>query len=284
MKRIKIPFQIFKILEQGYHIAIAVKVNGMPAHWIIDSGASHSVFDKARISCFLPEFQLKESPMMAMGLGNELEPFLLKVSDFEIEKRKISKYQATLLDLSPLNQIYSRYFNDPIHGVLGCDLLVKLKAKLNYKKKTIELKKEKKPMQILSIMPDSEHLMVTLKVRKQKANMLIDTGASSTIFDLNLFKQFYPYESSQLERTDQPSAGIANDAQNFGAALIPELCIGPVKMTNYEMLLIDLEHINSLYSKLDLPPIDGLLGNDLLFKLKASLSFKSHSLRLPFPH
>lgn len=50
------------------------------------------------------------------------------------------------------------------------------------------------------------------------------------------------------------------------------------------MLLIDLEHINSLYSKLDLPPIDGLLGNDLLFKLKASLSFKSHSLRLPFPH
>ncbi|HAW58572.1 MAG TPA: hypothetical protein DCX03_06105 [Bacteroidales bacterium] len=281
MKPFELPFQIFKILDQGYHIAVTVNINALPARLLIDSGASHSVFDKSRISYFLPNFQVNESPLMAMGMGDDLEPFLLKVRDFEIGKRKFPKYQATLLDLSALNQIYSRFYDEPIHGILGCDLLMKLKANLSYKKKTLKWKDWKKPFQVRSVAPGAEHLMATLKIQKQKANMLIDTGSSSTIFDLNLFKQFYHYEAQQLKRSDQPSAGIASTAQSFGSVTIPRLTFGPIGLTNHEMLFIDLEHINSLYAKLGLPPIDGLLGNDLLFMLQASLNFKSKCLRLP---
>ena len=48
------------------------------------------------------------------------------------------------------------------------------------------------PIQILPIEEDGFHLMTTVKINGKKANLIIDTGASRTIFDETLIKNFLP--------------------------------------------------------------------------------------------
>lgn len=48
----EIPFDVLPIDNDGYHIMIKGKINDKDANFIIDTGASQTVFDKTTINDF----------------------------------------------------------------------------------------------------------------------------------------------------------------------------------------------------------------------------------------
>ena len=71
---IEIPIQILDIEGDGFHIMIQGQINGKEANFLVDTGASRSVFDPKNIANFIdnPQFEKKEGITAGVG-GNELE-------------------------------------------------------------------------------------------------------------------------------------------------------------------------------------------------------------------
>ena len=61
-----------------------------------------------------------------------------------------------------------------------------------------------------------------------------------------------------------------------------ELSFGDLKIEDYQAVAMDLTNINASYEMIKLPPIDGVLGGDLLRKHNAVISYKLKKIRL-FP-
>ena len=58
----QIPIRLLDIEGEGFHVMIQGKINGMEANFLIDTGASRSVFDPTVITKFIenPNFEKKE--------------------------------------------------------------------------------------------------------------------------------------------------------------------------------------------------------------------------------
>ena len=54
--------------------------------------------------------------------------------------------------------------------------------------------------------------------------------------------------------------------------------IGTYEIKNFQMILLDLSHVNSTYQMLNHKPLDGVLGNDVLKKANAVISFPSKTV------
>jgi hypothetical protein len=56
--------------------------------------------------------------------------------------------------------------------------------------------------------------------------------------------------------------------------------MGNLTLTNYKAALLDLSHVNSAYKKLNINPIQGVLGNDILLKYEALIDYKNKQVWL----
>ena len=61
------------------------------------------------------------------------------------------------------------------------------------------------PIEILPIEDDGFHLMLKAKINGKKANLIIDTGASRTVFDEILIKDFLPKAYDDFETNEKLS-------------------------------------------------------------------------------
>ena len=64
------------------------------------------------------------------------------------------------------------------------------------------------PLKLLIIEGDGFHIMLHAKINGKKAAMLIDTGASKTVFDLNRITKFVGEKS--FEKNSLPAASRYN--------------------------------------------------------------------------
>ncbi len=140
MARYKIDIEIMSIQDYGIHCFIPAKVNGIYARFLIDTGASKTVFDKTFINNHLQELYTKKSEQLTTGLGsNSIESEEAIIPFLKIGKLKIKNYHAHILDLSQVNETYRQVEMPAIDGVIGCDLLLAHQAVLNFKKKILVL-------------------------------------------------------------------------------------------------------------------------------------------------
>ena len=67
---IEIPLQLLDIEGEGFHIMVKGTIHGKEANFLIDTGASRSVFDPNTIATFIddPIFEKKEG--MTAGVGS----------------------------------------------------------------------------------------------------------------------------------------------------------------------------------------------------------------------
>ncbi len=134
-----IPIKIVK-LEDGLHLLISIRINGKKGRVLIDTGASHTVFDKSKISRFLKLEKLESHEKLSTGLGtNAMKSHLVVIEKIEIGRLPISKYKSVVIDLSHVNTAYAQLKIKPIDGVLGSDLLRKYQAVIDYGKRKLTL-------------------------------------------------------------------------------------------------------------------------------------------------
>lgn len=108
--------------------------------------------------------------------------------------------------------------------------------------------------------------------------LLVDTGASKTVFDKKRVLHFI--DEKDFLPMDKLSTGLGTSSMKTHSTLLKKLQVGEIVMKNFEAIVLDLSHVNISYSKLDLPAIDGVLGSDVLVKYNAVIDYRKKELKL----
>lgn len=137
---IEIPLQLLDIEGEGFHIMVKGKIHGKEASFIIDTGASRSVFDPMTISSFIENLTFEKKEGLTAGVGSsDLESATFKIDAFSIGEVEIHDYEAVALDLENIHEMYGKLGLPHIDGIIGGDLLKRHKAVINYRNKKLRL-------------------------------------------------------------------------------------------------------------------------------------------------
>jgi len=137
---IEVPLQVLDIEGEGFHIMVKGLIHGKEASFLVDTGASRSVFDPKTIATFIddPAFEKKEG--MTAGVGSsDLESATFRMDSLAIGELGIRDYEAVALDLENIHEMYGNLGLPHIDGIIGGDILKRHKAIINYKAKKIRL-------------------------------------------------------------------------------------------------------------------------------------------------
>ena len=135
-------------------------------------------------------------------------------------------------------------------------------------------------LKILNVDNQGYHIFVKAKMNGKSANLLLDTGASKTVFDANRIGKFA--EQSSMKVNDHKSTGLGTNSMQSHTIVIKKLSLGELQIKNYELFLLDLSHVNETYEKLNYKALDGVIGGDILMQYKAQINYKNKTLKLFF--
>jgi hypothetical protein len=110
------------------------------------------------------------------------------------------------------------------------------------------------------------------------ANILIDTGASQTVLDMNRVQLFT--NQQQFEKAEKLSKGLGTNSMAGYKFSINQFVLGDLVIEDYDVVSLDLSHINASYEDLGLTPIDMVLGGDFLMHYSANIQYSSAELWL----
>ncbi len=128
------------------------------------------------------------------------------------------------------------------------------------------------------IPPVGLHIHIKIFLNNKVARFVVDTGASQTVIDKNRAEHFIPGGIHRM--LDALTAGIGTNNLESQAVIIKNIRIGELKIKNYELILLDLQHVNESYKTMGFKEIDGILGSELLDKYSAIIDFKKAQLKL----
>jgi hypothetical protein len=134
------------------------------------------------------------------------------------------------------------------------------------------------PLELINLNDDGFHLLVEVLVFGQSFHAVLDTGASKTVFDKATVEKHKI--DGVLMPSDKLSTGLGTNTMESHTLIVPILKIGKLKLKNFEAAVLDLSTINQAYSELNLPPIIGVLGGDILYSHRAIISYKKLRLKL----
>jgi len=133
--------------------------------------------------------------------------------------------------------------------------------------------------ELLPIEEDGYHIFVEALINRGTARLLVDTGASRTVFDKEMIKKFLNKENHSFEKIDKLSTGLGTNTMESHTVILEEFCLGETTFTDYLAVVLNMEHVNQSYRMLGNLPIDGVLGGDLLHELKAVIDYRRKQVR-----
>ena len=129
----------------------------------------------------------------------------------------------------------------------------------------------KADLEILNLHDHGFHLLVEVFVFGKPFKAVVDTGASRTVLDKTTVEQYIEQEA--LLASDKLSTGLGTNSMESHILTIPQLLIGNLIISDFETAVLDLSMINTAYESLDVGPIIGVIGGDILMKHKATISY-----------
>lgn len=118
-------------------------------------------------------------------------------------------------------------------------------------------------------------LTINIKINNIDAIFLLDTGASSSIIDL---RKLYKYTSTKPVKTMNISS-ISNYIDTYQIN-IKNFKIGYYNIKNIIINVADLINLNNTFSTNNIKIIDGILGNDIIFKIISSIDIENKKIIL----
>lgn len=127
----KIPMVVIELEEETIHMLVRAEAAGLENHWwVVDTGASKSVVDRA-VASFLAEDESVGS--MATGLGKEMvETSFGVMGNFVLGGTRFEPLNVAIVDLHHINEEYSKYSDKRIAGLLGSDFFYREKAVIDF--------------------------------------------------------------------------------------------------------------------------------------------------------
>ena len=133
-------------------------------------------------------------------------------------------------------------------------------------------------LKVIRIDKNGTHISLSGKINGKKAHLIIDTGASKTVFDKTRIQQFLGHD--EFDKVESLSSGLGTSSMESHTVKIPKLKIGDLEIKNEIMVLLDLNHVNKSYEMMQMKPIDGVIGGDLLRKYKAVIDYGNKQMTL----
>ncbi len=134
------------------------------------------------------------------------------------------------------------------------------------------------PLEVIDLQGDGFHLLMEVVVFGQVYKAVLDTGASKTAFDKEIIETLAP---DMLEHIpDHHAIGLGTTTMERYLIHIPELKLGKLIIANYEAPVFDLSAIKFAYEQLNLPPVIGVIGGDLMMDFNAIIDYNKKSLTL----
>jgi len=130
------------------------------------------------------------------------------------------------------------------------------------------------PLQIIDLHGDGYHPLVEIKVNGISYILVLDTGASKTAFDHNLLEQ----SGAAITASERLSTGLGVTNMSSSTAVINDIQIGDLHMSDFEVAVLDLSTINIAYRQLNHPEVLGVLGGDILVKYNAVIDYGKQTL------
>ncbi len=140
------------------------------------------------------------------------------------------------------------------------------------------MKTYKIPLKIYEIPGGGIHLLIRAKANNENTFLLIDTGASNSVFDINSLA--FKDTEFNTKKDEMQSSGFNSAIENLSSGKIESLSLSHFKTSVPEAIFTSLDHINELYKSIKLPMISGIIGSDFLLKFNAIVNFKIKTLYL----
>ena len=137
---IEVPIQLLDIEGEGFHIMVRGMIHGKEASFLIDTGASRSVFDPKTITAFIEDIQFEKKEGLSAGVGSsDLESATFVIDRLGIGVLEITDYEGVALDLENIHEMYGKLGLPHIDGIIGGDVLRRYKAVINYRSRKLRL-------------------------------------------------------------------------------------------------------------------------------------------------
>ena len=136
-----LPIDIVTLGEDNsFHLFVSGVINGRKYDLLIDTGASHTIFDAALI----PEVSADEisgHEIQSAGIhAGELKSSIGKIKKFKLGDLKRVDWTVVLIDLTHVNDLYQKFSDKRVAGLIGSDFLLQHKAVIDYKKRELVLR------------------------------------------------------------------------------------------------------------------------------------------------
>ncbi|MFV0378252.1 MAG: retropepsin-like aspartic protease [Mangrovibacterium sp.] len=138
-KTIELPLELIELEEHNYHLMLKSRMaDGKDGWWIVDTGASKTVFDRNRENYFTLEEGRHPQQYQSAGIAEGMvETRVGKLARLHFGALRIKDLKVALIDLNHVNEIYSRYHDKQVVGLLGSDILANYGCCINYGSKSI---------------------------------------------------------------------------------------------------------------------------------------------------
>jgi len=120
------------------------------------------------------------------------------------------------------------------------------------------------------------HFELAAEVNGRPARLLLDTGASHTIFATPSAQRLGLQTAPSTER----AGGVGTSDHATETTIIDELRLGGVRLQRVAAWTFDLDHVNRALANQGGAPVDGALGGDLLRPAEAVIDYARAMLYL----
>jgi len=145
---------------------------------------------------------------------------------------------------------------------------------------TMEDEKNKKQKSKKAAIDTGCHLIVEAELENgNKINLIVDTGASQSVFDTKMLHKSVQLSNFQVNTL---SSGV-NANIDIKLGIINFIKFNELEISNMQVGLTDLSHVNGLYKQFTSHEITGLLGGDFLLKHKAIINYKKSEITVNCP-
>jgi hypothetical protein len=135
---------------------------------------------------------------------------------------------------------------------------------------------KKIPLKVLTVDQEGCHLLVEAVISGFKVNLLVDTGATLTVMDINRIRKIFPERKFEAYQKFFMGIGAGNIEPWF--TRLEEILFGELIIRNKSVVLIDMSDINKAYAAFDLPRVDGVIGGDILKQHNAVINYKTSTM------
>ncbi|WDF69840.1 aspartyl protease family protein [Sphingobacterium oryzagri] len=138
---------------------------------------------------------------------------------------------------------------------------------------------QKIPLEILDLQGDGYHLLVDVVLFDKPFKMVLDTGASKTVLDKNTLLHAGISEE-KFQNTDILSTGLGTNSMQSFMLEIPKFEINEWQQKKFITAVLDLSSINYAYEQMDIAPVIGVIGGDILRPYGAKIDYSKQTLTL----